>query len=882
MIIIDGVIFQLQAGNFLGISRIWQHLVRELSLILDKDQVIILRRKGFPTGLKGEFKEIEIPPYPGIDILDTDDIYLQGLGEKLNASLFISTYYTRMPGIKNLLMIYDCIPEVMKMDMSSPEWIAKQRAIEIADHFIVISKNTGKDLYNFYNVPESKMTLAYPGVDLQPASEEEVKEFKKFLGIEKPYFLMMGRRSGYKNSHSFFEAFNKLPNKDNFELVLAGGETDTINIPDFIKKVHIVSNIPHDSPDLRAAYTGAFALVYPSLYEGFGLPIIEAIACGCPVIANIKNPMIEEMGGNDIYPVDFNRRDFNNLLELFPEGLPRPKGFSLELSENLTWSNMAKIVSGVIKDMTHLKIPLVTAIVSTYNSEEFIEGCIEDLELQDPRPEIIVVDSGSEQKENVIVRKLQERYDNIIYIRTSARETIYKAWNRAILQSSGEYITNANTDDRRAPDTLAKFASYLMNHPDVGVVYGDSLVTDTPNDGMETANIIGRFYWPTFNRKELFNNCIVGPQPMWRKELHKKYGLFDESMTVAGDYEFWLRVSDKTRFHHIPEPTGMYYLNPNSIEHQNSDLCVQEAETARDRYWDYPQKRTYTGKTYIKYEIGQIIGDFDDLVSVIVPTYNRPDQLRKCLKSISEQTYKNIEVVVINDNGLDVLPIIMEFNNILKINLVVNETNLGTGATRNKGVNEARGRFITFLDDDDIYYPNHIQTLIENYDPKYAVIYADAMQVNYIQGDDGPCETYRGVVCSSNFYKDKLYVGNYIPNLCVLTSKETFIKSHGFDAELVALEDWEWLLRMALIADFKHVKKITAEYHINHGLVSRNRLLPSTISDLYTTIYSRYSKYVSERVLEDQGNAFKSFAHKEFILKDDSKWDKILSNIKGA
>ena len=106
---------------------------------------------------------------------------------------------------------------------------------------------------------------------------------------------------------------------------------------------------------------------------------------------------------------------------------------------------------------------LVSAIVSTYNSEKHIRGCLEDLENQTiaDRLEIVVVNSGSQQNEEAIVKEFQKKYNNIKYIKTERRETIYKAWNRAIKAASGEYITNANTDDRRRQDALEIMAKAL-------------------------------------------------------------------------------------------------------------------------------------------------------------------------------------------------------------------------------------------------------------------------------------------------------------------------------------------------------------------------------------------------------------------------------------
>src|SRR3972149_11679791 len=88
------------------------------------------------------------------------------------------------------------------------------------------------------------------------------------------------------------------------------------------------------------------------------------------------------------------------------------------------------------------KYYIVSAIVSVYNCERFIRGCLEDLEAQTiaDRVEIICVNSGSQQNEEAIIKEFQEKYDNIVYIKTTERETLYRAWNRGIKIARGKYI----------------------------------------------------------------------------------------------------------------------------------------------------------------------------------------------------------------------------------------------------------------------------------------------------------------------------------------------------------------------------------------------------------------------------------------------------------
>lgn len=231
--------------------------------------------------------------------------------------------------------------------------------------------------------------------------------------------------------------------------------------------------------------------------------------------------------------------------------------------------------------------PKVTAIVSTYSAERFMRECLEDLVAQTifPGIEVIIVDAASPQNERSIVEEFQQRHPNIRYLRTEQREGLYAAWNRAIRLARGEYLTNANTDDRHAPHALETVARALDAHPEAGVAYASMAITDQENATLGTAPIRGRFKARKFDRRRLFHDCMPGPQPMWRRSLHDRFGLFDETFVTAGDYEFWLRIFGETRFLHIPEVLGLFLQSPQSISNSDPERSLRECEIARDRHW---------------------------------------------------------------------------------------------------------------------------------------------------------------------------------------------------------------------------------------------------------------------------------------------------------
>lgn len=231
---------------------------------------------------------------------------------------------------------------------------------------------------------------------------------------------------------------------------------------------------------------------------------------------------------------------------------------------------------------------LVSAIVSVYNSEKYIEELLVDLTSQtlyeNGSLEIVIVNSGSEENEEAIIQKWQRNHDNITYLKTTERETIYQAWNRGILAAKGEYVTNANTDDRHREDALEIMYNHFISNPDADVVYVNSLKTEVPNDTFYSTVPKTGMAWIDFDPDLILFGCYIGPQPMWKKSLHDRFGLFDDNLKVVGDYEFWLRIGKKARFHHINEFLGLYYFHSESAEHRNNSLTEKENDEVQKFY----------------------------------------------------------------------------------------------------------------------------------------------------------------------------------------------------------------------------------------------------------------------------------------------------------
>jgi glycosyltransferase involved in cell wall biosynthesis/ubiquinone/menaquinone biosynthesis C-methylase UbiE len=210
----------------------------------------------------------------------------------------------------------------------------------------------------------------------------------------------------------------------------------------------------------------------------------------------------------------------------------------------------------------------VSAIISTYNSEEFITECLKDLVNQtlykQGKLEIIVINSGSEQNEEIIVKDFQNKHINITYLQTE-RETLYAAWNRGIKIAKGTYITNANTDDRHHPEALEIMAKELDNDQSIDLVYSNCKETSVAHQLFAEAPANTIYDYPPFFAPRSLLHYQFGPQPMWRKTIHAKIGYFDDSYFAVGDYEFNIRLALQCRAKLIPKVLGLFYKHDDSI-----------------------------------------------------------------------------------------------------------------------------------------------------------------------------------------------------------------------------------------------------------------------------------------------------------------------------
>lgn len=240
-------------------------------------------------------------------------------------------------------------------------------------------------------------------------------------------------------------------------------------------------------------------------------------------------------------------------------------------------------------------------------------------------------------------------------------------------------------------------------------------------------------------------------------------------------------------------------------------------------------------------------------VSVVVRTKDRPTLLREALASLVAQTFHDFEVVVVNDGGKDVSDIIAEYPT-LRSTLVQLPINMGRGAATNAGVEAARGTFIAYLDDDDLYYPAHLATLypILAAQSHLGAVYSDAVFAHY--RFDMTLQRFvlvrQSINSSEDFDPEELLFHNTIPNLCLMHRRDAWEQVGKFDAGLNHYEDWDFFLRLARAYRFLHVPQCTAEYRLRDDGTNISLQTPWMGAEEVTARAAMYQRYQEHRTPE--------------------------------
>lgn len=289
---------------------------------------------------------------------------------------------------------------------------------------------------------------------------------------------------------------------------------------------------------------------------------------------------------------------------------------------------------------------------------------------------------------------------------------------------------------------------------------------------------------------------------------------------------------------------ALAYDSSNAVAHRNLGIIksIQQGDHTGSRFW------------------AGIAGDLlPPLVSVIVPTHNRPEMLREAIHSVLHQSLSSLEIIVVNDGGVDLTELLDSMHDDRIVHLRLPERR-ERSAARNVGIRAARGQFIAYLDDDDLYYQDHLATVIGFMQTQgVQAAYSDACRACQQLFDGSYVTTERKVIYADEFDQEKLLCENYIPILCMVHERSCLELAGMFDESLRTHEDWDLWIRLARHYPIRRAPHVTCEYRVRDDFTNTSTRHKADMVSTQKEMYRRYRtdlRNPSESLLKQRGYLF--------------------------
>lgn len=226
---------------------------------------------------------------------------------------------------------------------------------------------------------------------------------------------------------------------------------------------------------------------------------------------------------------------------------------------------------------------------SFYKGQKFIEGYIDDILSQSIFSEIefIFLDCNSPEKEKEYIIPLTKKHNNIKYYKLEQDPGLYAGWNTAVKLCSSEIVGNWNIDDRKNKEGIEILLNKFDQDKSIDILYGFTYVSHTANEKYADNQYDEIYPYLPHSVRNLISNNSPHCMPLWKKNLHDRFGYFDENYKTASDADFWLRCAvGGAIIKMINHPVGLYYYNPNGRSSNPETLqeMINEVNEMRQKY----------------------------------------------------------------------------------------------------------------------------------------------------------------------------------------------------------------------------------------------------------------------------------------------------------
>ncbi|UCJ14700.1 glycosyltransferase [Pseudomonas sp. MM211] len=568
---------------------------------------------------------------------------------------------------------------------------------------------------------------------------------------------------------------------------------------------------------------------------------------------------------------------------------------------------------------TREQSPLVSVFMLTYNHVGYIREAIESVLAQrvDFPIELVIADDASSDGTDQVCQELADAHPEVIRYFRHAQNIGMQANGRfAIAQCRGKYLARLEGDDYMLThDRLQEQADWLEAHENFSLCYGRARIVSADGKVLGQLPAAARCKTGLGIAEMLQENLIPACTAFYRAEFLRTYPAWCSTVKY-GDYVINILAADAGKIHFIDRPISAYRTHAGGVtwadtvernltellkiyslllEHENLKATTvplaQDALAAKARALVHPyiQAARFEEAHAVCRQVIEAVADRSEIVeefegvqakcepyllslraesvapqfSVVLTTYNRPELLTYALASLGQQSMTDFEVILVNDHGEPVEHLLQGYQ--FPITYVRLGTNGGLSAARNAGLRLACGRYVCYLDDDDIYLPDHLAIMFEALEKNpQCVVYSAAEYVNERVESGQRVELGKqSPFRHSSYDRDHLFSQNYIPVNTWAHPRSMLAAVGEFDTGLSAFEDWDMLLRLAARYTFVHVPLITAQVRLrdapNTGTDHMLGREQKNFAALYLEMYRRHGDGGNSAVIAGRARVLQRF-----------------------
>ena len=547
-----------------------------------------------------------------------------------------------------------------------------------------------------------------------------------------------------------------------------------------------------------------------------------------------------------------------------------------------------RITSAIAGDVAALRgsAPLMSVVIPAYNYGRYLRRCVQSvLDQGIDDVEVLVLDNASTDETPRVMAEFAAD-PRVRYMRNRYNYGPGYNWGNGLWVACGRYFTFLSADDYFNLGHLSRLLNVLQAHPEVKVGYTsirwvdehDAALPQPRHPGHRTYDYVG-------GRNEVADLLIldsyVTPSAAIFDRLSFRRTWRPVENTGAGDWDMAIQMAEcfpdfayietpgvSYRWHNQQYSQQSFYIsnaplkdhlaivegvfNRNAQHH----LKGREREVAAHierRLSRYPDElhSPLGERARALMERLEALAQFNEapLFSIVLTTYNRSALLKDALTSIDSQVLRDFEVILVNDHGELVESLLRHYR--FPITYLRQGCNQGPAAARNAAHRLARGRYLVYLDDDDLFLPEHLQTLAGAFkEHPGEVVYSDALFISErVEGELRHVLGEERRYPHDRYSHSRLLVDNYIPINTFAWPRALVAEIGDFDERLSGLEDWDLLLRLAARVNFHHVRQETVQVRMRVDADERRSLQAfKDYAALYRKLYGRYPTLGDEQV----------------------------------